>query len=1340
MKIRFTSLIGGLLLIPAFFVFAGTSAGQYRDIQILQSDESGITLEFKPEYFRARTFVKGRRTYVDFNFYGSVSLGIEKMGFPNLRHRSLSVALPSERGNTVEVLGTEYEDVRNTVVVPIPKLVEDGSDFGANRIYEENVEAYSVSAFTRSAIVELGSVGRSRSALIGDLRIFPVQYNPAAGTVRKYTKIVLRVNFGGPAKRVAAGVEDELLKSSIVNYDVAKRWSVEVPRVQGGGIINSVLASGEWYRIEVKEDAVYRLDANALTAAGINIGQIDPRTVKIFGNGGLEMPQDVSASRPIDLVENAIIVSGESDGRFDSGDFILFYGKGVRGWTYNPSTKTFSHYINHYTESNYYWLTYGGAQGRRMAALPSLNETNVVSPQGYTAKLFVEEEKNKTDVRSGLEWYGQFFDSDKNNVAVITNKLDGLITTDPIKYNFVFVARSDNFTSFRVEDNSVLLGTVSIPPTDLGSIVYYYAFKSDVASFQRAGNLPDSRSLVRITYQATSASATGYLDWMEIFYSHNFSAVNDLLNFTSPDTDAVVRYDLGNFSTSNITVIDVADHSNAKVVTGAAISGGSLRFQARQRRGTVSEYLAVGPNGYKSPVAVQKLGNSNLHGFADGADFIIITHSDFLSQAQRLKAHREQAGPDRLSTVVVNVQDIYNEFSGGLLDPTGIRDYLKYAYENWKVKPRYVLLFGDGDYDYKNVLVQDKNWIPPYESVETLYQINSYCTDDYYAQVVGNDLIVDLAIGRLTVRTADEARIVVDKIIAYEQSAPLDPWKNRITYVADDGLTSTGDDGPTHTAQAEDLAERFTPEEFERVKIYLVQYPTVEAASGRRKPDAAKALVDQINGGTLIVNYTGHGNPEVWAHERVFERETTIPQLVNKNMLPFIGAATCDFARYDSPSEQSSTELMLVRENGGSIATLSSARAVYSFDNAEFNNAFFSYLLVRNTERKLTRLGDALFSTKLTHYSTNDTKFGLFGDPTLRLNAPTYSAHIDTINGNPTSAITQLKALGKGTIQGTIRKLDGSLWNEYSGKLLMTVYDSRKEVLVPEWFGFTFALPGGIIYKGENTISNGKFSANFFVPMDISYENNRGRITAYFSNASSDGSGFTENLLIGGTDSTAATDPEGPRMSIYLDSRTFRSGDLVGDSPLLLIDYFDEHGINTASGGIGHRLEARIDDQTSPIDLTNFYKGKPDSYKEGSVEYRLSGLPERKHAVKAKAWDVYNNSSTAEAVFEVASSASLRITNVFNYPNPFARSTAFTFQQNQSVPIDVEIKVYTLSGRIVKVLRSSGITDRFVRINWDGRDEDGDSLANGVYLYRVIARTVDGSNTSEAIGKLTVLK
>jgi len=323
-----------------------------------------------------------------------------------------------------------------------------------------------------------------------------------------------------------------------------------------------------------------------------------------------------------------------------------------------------------------------------------------------------------------------------------------------------------------------------------------------------------------------------------------------------------------------------------------------------------------------------------------------------------------------------------------------------------------------------------------------------------------------------------------------------------------------------------------------------------------------------------------------------------------------------------------------------------------------------------------------------------------------------------------------------------VRKSSGITWEDYNGTAIITVFDSQKEISIHDEYNyvFNFTLPGGVIYRGENSITNGRFTAMFYVPKDISYESNRGRIAVYFKNTNTDGSGFNQNITIGGTDTSTVPSTKGPDIAIYLGDRNFRNGDLVSNNPRLLVDLFATHGLNISGVGIGHTLEAWLDNNQSGIDLTEFYQGKTDSYQEGTVDYQLKNLPEGQHTLKVKAWDIFNNSSTAEVSFHVASSAGLTIKNVFNYPNPFRTSTTFTFQHNQDSPIDVEIKIYTLSGRLIQTLEQPSVMDRFVRISWDGRDHDGDELANGVYFYRVIAKTQDGRFTSEEVGKLAVLK
>ena len=287
---------------------------------------------------------------------------------------------------------------------------------------------------------------------------------------------------------------------------------------------------------------------------------------------------------------------------------------------------------------------------------------------------------------------------------------------------------------------------------------------------------------------------------------------------------------------------------------------------------------------------------------------------------------------------------------------------------------------------------------------------------------------------------------------------------------------------------------------------------------------------------------------------------------------------------------------------------------------------------------------------------------------------------------------------------------------------------------------FSFVKPGGVLFRGEQTITNGSMDAQFVVPKDISYSNDFGRITLYFWNTSTDGAGYSTNIRIGGTDTTAATDVTGPQINLYLDKKSFRSGDVVSASPLLIASLRDDHGINTSSASVGHRIEAWLDSKAESIDLSDYYQSNIDSFQTGSVEYPLSGLSQGTHRLKMRAWDTYNNSSVSQTVFDVVTSVGLQLSNIYNYPNPFASSTIFTLQHNQLNIVDAEIKIYTVAGRLIQILERKNLSDSFIQIPWDGHDREGDALANGVYLYKVIVKTQDGRLTSEALGKLSIMK
>lgn len=1353
-------LLTGMLLaalLPSMAA-AETGEGYYRDVRVLQSDESGMTIELMPSSYSERTVTVGNRTYREVSFFGGQSLDAEHFGEPDTRFRTLPVGLPGWTGNRVEVLEFQFEET-NAALAPIRGGVGIGeaespeTSDGLYRPFEPNRKLSSQSEFIPAQIAELVRVDLARSTIVGQLRIYPVRYNPALNVIRTYKRIVVRVAFGPrqALKQGEAAVRNPLVDPVLVNSSVASRWDFSPEGPHGAAprsktAASGLLASGDWYRIEVRESGIYRLDARFLSDAGIGLSQLDPRTIKVYGNGGFELPTALDAQRPADLAQIAIYVAGEGDGTFDQGDFVLFYGRGTREWRYDAATRTFRHSLNHYTESDYYWLTIGGDIGKRMVDEPSPSDPNPYRPAGFTERVHFEDERSNL-ISSGLEWLGMSFNP--NDQVVFTNKLDGLIRGQPITYRITMAARSDVTTSFRFEENnSRLLGALTIGPVTIGGnsgLIFNYANRGTF-EVNSTGDLADDRSNLRITYQAAKTAAIGWLDWFDILYQRRLEAVNDFLRFDSPDTNAVVEYELNAFSNSDIRVFNVSRFADVGLVSNAFVSGSTFRFQSAQSSGAVSEYVAVGQGGYKQPVSIQRIPNSNLRGISDGAEFVIVTHRDFMNAANRLKQYREQPGDNFHSTIVVDVQEVYNEFGGGLPDPTAIRDFLKYAYENWRTKPLYVLFLGDGDYDYRNLTGQSRMFIPPYNTLESLFQIRSFASDDYFLNVAGpggeqSIGTVDLIGGRIPVQTAREADLVVSKIIDYERNEEVDVWRNTITFVADDAITSSSSNESMHTEQTETLVNFHTPNSIERKKVYLAEYPTVITSTGRRKPDANKAIVDNLNEGSLIINYIGHGNPQLWAHENVFVRETTIPQLHNKERLVFVVAATCDFSRFDRPGERSSAELLQIKEDGGGIGCLSATRGVFSTSNALFNYAFFDRLFERDSEGRTQRLGDAVSNLKQTFSSENDQKYFLLGDPIMRLLVPPNVATIDSINGRTLQASVQLKALSRIRIDGTVRKPDGTAWTDFDGRALLEVFDSERTRSIQDGqVTLNFTVPGGTIFRGENSITGGKFSASFLVPKDISYENRSGRINLYFWNEGTDGTGFTQNITVGGTDTTAAADVEGPRINIYLDNLSFRPGDLVNDNPLLIVDLVDESGINTSGASIGHRLEAWLDNSTQSIDLTSSYRGKIDNSQEGVAEHRLSGLAPGQHSVRVRAWDAYNNSSTHEVSFSVASGSGLNVVNIYNFPNPFSGSTTFTFQHNQLLPVDVEVKIYTLAGRLIETIEARNLTDRFVRIPWNGRDRDGDEIANGVYFYKVIVKTQDGQLSDESLGKLTVLR
>lgn len=1304
------------------------------DVKIVSSSSNSIVVEYTPTYTDTSQIEIDGKKYFTVDIYKGVFDTKPGISLPAVPLRTINVGVPSEFGNTIQVLDAQYKTLNQTIIpTPIAKKVEDRIDY-----------TYSVDQSYRNyksgELVTFGDFGMMRELPIQRVIINPVQYDASSGNIKLYSKIRFRINFSRPTQKVKTISED--YSNAVINFDMAKNWGVakdtRVNKVQA--VQNSVLASGTWYKFEAPVEGIYRIDRGQLSSLGIDAASVDPRTIKIYNNGGYQLNDSVTASRPTDLVENAIIVVGEDDGSFDQNDYILFYGRGTNFFEFNPHTNKIERFKDYFSKENFYFITARGTQGKRINTQQSLNDPSAILQTETDAFLYHEEDLINVG-KTGREYFGETLNASQSSQTFI-NSLNSLVPSSEVNYKFriahttsVGDARALNF-SIQENNNTIYTGLLRG-----WTNVYRFGFDSEgTASF--SSSIPNNMSALKFSLIDPYSNTQANLDYFEISYRRFLRSVDDKFVFFSDTVNGTIQYNLSNFTSSNINVFDITDYANVKRVNASLLSGGEFRFQATSIKDQRRKYIALTSSNYGSIENIQQVSNSNIHGISPGTEYVIIAHRDFSTQAQRLANYRENEAAHPITTTLVYIDEIYNEFSCGSLDPTAIRDFLRYAYQNWDEKPGLVLLFGDGDYDYLNIEEKNQNFIPTYQTQESLYEITSYPFDDFYSRVEGEDSNADLGIGRLNATSPEEAETVVNKIIEYETSSTKSLWRNTITLVADDGPTSKGNDGPRHTSQSEDLSKYYIPNSFDQKKIYLAAYPTVITGSGRKKPAVNQAIVDAVNNGTLILNYIGHGNPDVWAHEDVFYKDITIPQLQNENYF-FLTAATCDFGKYDEPDDQSATEIMLLKPESGLIAAFTACRPVYSNLNAALNNIFFSNLLGRKGVDGLPlRSGYSFMYTKINGSSDrqNDQKYILFGDPALRLNQPSYPMKIDSINNSNLNLAVQVSALGKVNIKGSFLDLD-STSNNFNGEAIISVFDADRSLYLKE-MNYTVTQPGGLLFRGRVTVADGSFDASFTVPKDISYQNSNGKVVAYGFNSSTDGVGYTDKIIVGGTDTTSTNDGNGPNIEVYFDDLAFESSYLVNSNFTLLAKLEDETGINTTGSGVGHNLEAVInDDEDNPIDLTSSFVGDLDAGgKSGVVNYKFSNFDEGDYKIRLEAWDVFNNLSSEETYFSVVNNDDLTLREVVNYPNPFSSNTTFTFQHNLTKSLNVKVKVYTIAGRLIKEIEQFNILDKFVRVPWDGRDEDGDELANGTYLYKLIVESTDGEYRQTVLGKLAVIR
>ena len=613
----------------------------------------------------------------------------------------------------------------------------------------------------------------------------------------------------------------------------------------------------------------------------------------------------------------------------------------------------------------------------------------------------------------------------------------------------------------------------------------------------------------------------------------------------------------------------------------------------------------------------------------------------------------------------------------------------------------------------------------------------------------GGNQILDVAVGRLPSASASEAQGMVNKIKLYKSSATLASWRDIVTFVSDEPYVSGGD---LFEGDADGLAEsvRVGDPVYNVSKIYCDAYQLVSTPGGGRYPDVNTAILNQVNTGTLLISYTGHGGVSNWANARIFNL-SDIQNLQNHEKLPTFVTATCEFSRFDNPAVKSAGEFLMTNAQGGAASMVTTVRPVDEGANTILQVAFYSYVFSRY-EGRMPTIGEVTQQTKnnsgVLGTTTNARAFVLLGDPAMTLDYPQYNVVTTKVDNVPLSQPHDtLKALKYVTISGEVRDWTGAKMTNFNGTCFPLIYDKLGVYYTlanyPNYTKFPYNAYKSNLFKGQCSVINGSFSFSFIVPKDINYAIGDGRISYYADNGTIDAAGYQNDIVIGGASDSAIHSKVGPSIKMFMNDQQFVYGGITDANPKLLAILSDPYGINTTGNGLGHDLTCVIDANTqNPIVLNNYYQSALNNFRQGTVLYPFSNLSTGPHTLKMKAWDILDNSAEDNTEFIVASSAKLALQHVFNYPNPFTTNTQFMFEHNRpGEQLNVMIQIFSVSGKLIKTIRQELVSTgyRVDNIKWDGLDDYGDKIGKGVYVYKVNVQDSEGGSANQ-FQKLVVLR
>jgi len=1132
------------------------------------------------------------------------------------------------------------------------------------------------------------------------IKILPLKMEPTSGRIILLKEFDLNINL----------VPDE------IKQELAQRTHQYAQ--------NSVLAQGSWFKLGILNTGVHKLDWDFINEMGINPSEIDVDKIGVFGNYSGMLPEDNGDANIDDLQENAIELVGMEDGSFDKDDYILFYANSQEKWRYNPFAGRFIHSKNLYADTVFCFFTPDAGNKKLIATEESLNVEPTIIVTDFI-DYFAHENDLENLMFTGKEWFGERLTMAEPELE-FTFDVPNLIISKPIYLQFKIISRAFENSSYKVFVNDALvIDSTRINKVNPASEAVYAKASTRTETFF---SHDEDVLTIKPVYNTGLTSSVAWIDWFVLNFERELIFENGQMGFRRPDAAALgnkSKFEIRNPYDKTVRIWDVTSEHN---ILNIGFNSGKNLIDFTLATDSLRDFIVFDDENLFQPVSTEKIENQDLHSISS-IDFIIISPDNFRPQAERLaQIHTEKDG---LNTIVVSPESVYNEFSAGSQDVAAIRNFMRMLYKKGAFEngPGYLLLFGDGSFDYKYRIYDNTNFVPTYESKESLKATLSYVTDDFLGLLDDDEGAfctgeLDIGIGRFPIKDIEEAKTAVDKIEDYltKDVNTINNWTKSLCFVADDG------DNNLHFKQADQqlvtIADTLNPG-FDIRKIYSDSYKKVEVPGGFRFPEVNNKLNEQVNEGALIVNYTGHGGLIGWSEELILD-VPMINSFDNLDNLPLFITATCEFSRFDNPEFTSAGEYVFLNKNGGGIALLTTTRLAYAHANIIVNKRIYTDLLERE-DGTVPRLGDIIRMSK-NPSSSNFLNFTLLGDPALKLAFPDNNINTISINDKSASAEADtIQALTKVEITGRIENTNGSLDDGFNGYLYPVVYDKASQYSTlgtsSGSYPAEFELMDKVLYRGKSTVINGEFSFSFLIPKDITFKYGFGKISYYAFDTINyvDAWGGFTNFVIGGLNEDAEIDETGPEISLFINDYSFENGATVENEIKLLANFFDESGIHSNGSSLGRDIVATLDDNyLNKMVLNDYYNSDLDTYQKGSLSFDLGELQSGVHSLSVKAWDLQNNSSTKTIEFVVRSKNNDGISKVYNYPNPFYDHTSFHFQSEENI-VEMKIEIYGITGQQITTLTNNSVSGREFQplIVWDGLDDNGNMVPCGVYLYNI---------------------